>query len=263
MATDAAPESSSPVLLESLGLPESFASVDGIDLRPAINLALAALAAPSSPASDRLAAYYEVDRDYAGATFATLGSNDPFDITAEDLHAVSMLSVTVGPRATRRLLEPGEPRQRVIAALQRVPIDLKLRDASGEHLEACWEFHAAVKAAIGRNAESNPWVTASKLTARKRPHLIPVRDNIVGKGLGNGAVESASIYWQIMRGLLQHHEVVEAMDDSRSRLAPIAADAGHTVVVDDSDVRLLDVALWTHLARQSTSPDPATAEDQN
>lgn len=263
MATDAAHTPSNPVRLEDLGLPAGFAPVAEIDLQPAIDMAQDALGLSPDATRDSLAAYYDVESNYAGAAFATLGRNDPFDITADDLHAVSMLSVTVEPFATRRLLEPGEPRERVIAALQRVPIDLRLRDASGEHLEACWEFHAAVKAAIGRKTDSNPWVTAAKITARKRPHLIPVRDNVVGKGLGNGAVESASIYWQIMRGLLRTPEVAEAIAAARVRLATDAHATGRTIVVDVSDLRLLDAALWMHLIRQSTSADPAPAEDQN
>jgi len=262
MATGAAHTPSIPVRLEDLGLPPGFASVAEIDLQPVIGVTIRALAVPPTDKRDGLAEYYDVDGNYAGATFATLGRNDPFDITADDLHAVSMLSVTVEPFATRRLLEPGEPRERVIAALQRVPIALKLRDASGEHLKACWEFHDAVKAAIGQRTNSNPWVTAAKITARKRPHLIPVRDNVVGKGLGNGAVKSTSVYWQIMRGLLRTPEVAEAIAAARERLSTDAHATGRTIVVDDSDLRLLDAALWTYLRRGSPSR-AATAEDQN
>jgi len=48
--------------------------------------------------------------------------NDPNDLTATDLHAVSLLSVTIGPRATRRLLEDGPERTEVLTALRRVPV---------------------------------------------------------------------------------------------------------------------------------------------
>jgi hypothetical protein len=41
--------------------------------------------------------------------------------------------------------------------------------------------YSPVKQALG-NPEvkrTNPWVTASKLCARKRPHLFPVREKVV------------------------------------------------------------------------------------
>jgi len=224
-------------------LPDGWKTPTSAEIEGAKRLALAAFK------NARLDRYYDVNTDYAGATFATLGENPTDDIVASDLHAVTMLSVSVGPRATRRLLEPGPHRQAVRDALANPALgaDTVLANATAADFEAMWELHLAVKAALSdpHSGSSNPWVTASKLTARKRPHLMPVRDNVVGKALGARALGSASIYWCLFHSLLNDEDVAKAMLRAREALAS----AKPEMLVDTSDVRLLDAALWMHRAR--------------
>jgi hypothetical protein len=55
------------------------------------------------PAQERLARFYDIDSDCAGVTFAQLQPVASRDITASDLLAAKLLSVPIGPRATRRI----------------------------------------------------------------------------------------------------------------------------------------------------------------
>lgn len=48
-------------------------------------------------------------------------------------------------------------------------------------MEAAAALYAVVKAQF---SDGNMWVSASKLCARKRPRLIPVRDSVIVAGLG-------------------------------------------------------------------------------
>lgn len=169
-----------------------------------------------------LARYYRVRGNYAGATFAALEPNEPNSYAASDLHAVSLLSIDVEPGATRRLLEPGPLRHDVERALRAIPVDLGLAHASSSDLYRAWWLQVALKSALASpdSESSNAWVTASKLSARKRPLLIPVRDNVVGGALGGRALSHASVFWQIMSSALRDDSVVTALAGARERRGP-------------------------------------------
>lgn len=232
--------------MEDLGLPEGWISGSTLSIEKPRVLAIDSLQHAN------LTLYYRTDRNYAGATFAGLGDNDPDDITPSDLHTVSMLSVTVGPLGTRNLLNNKTTRNSVLKALQVVDHTVTLAEASAKDLLAAWALHEAVIAAIRIGSSgAGPWVTASKLCARKRPLLIPVRDNIVGDALGQGATGAASVYWQLMRGLLLDPVVTDAIAAARTRVSTEASTQGVDVAVDDSDLRFLDSAIWMHKARGS------------
>ena len=68
-------------------------------------------------AAELLRQYYDPATDYAGSTFLDLQPNNPQDLAATDLYALSLLDVRATPLAGRRLLEDGEPRTRVLKAL--------------------------------------------------------------------------------------------------------------------------------------------------
>lgn len=72
-----------------------------------------------------------------------------------------------------------------------------------------------------------------------------MRDNVVGKALGARALGSASIYWCLFHSLLNDEDVAKAMLRAREALAG----AKPEMLVDTSDVRLLDAALGMHRAR--------------
>jgi hypothetical protein len=139
-------------------------------------------------AVDRLAAYYSRPGGFAGATFLKVGPHDPYGFTTGDLLALTLLQVSVSPPVVRRLTEPSRTRGLLTRMLaeDRLPLDADLALADEATLLDMASFHGAVKQALSAEESStaNPWVTASKLTARKRPDLFPVRDSVVCKLLG-------------------------------------------------------------------------------
>ncbi|MDO8122558.1 DUF6308 family protein [Isoptericola sp. b490] len=209
----------------------------------------ALLPAGPRPVGERLARFYDRDGDYAGATFAALSPNPPNDLTAVDLHAVSMLSVSVGPRATRRLLDDGPSRNDVLEALEAVPV-MDLHVAGPEVLEAMGHLYTTVKGYLSAptTAHPNRWVTASKICARKRPALFPVRDRVVCGYLGLLDLGSWQADYQVFRSLLGDPEVQQAVDAAADAADASAGD--RRLRIDTERLRILDAALWTYPSRR-------------
>jgi len=95
--------------------------------------------------------------------------------------------------------------------------------------------------------DSNPWVTAAKLCARKRPGLFPVRDSVVCEGLGLYGTparrrDDRRVDWQVFAYLISDPEITVAIDELSSRVH-----YGHGVRCDQWRLRTLDAALWTWL----------------
>ncbi len=198
------------------------------------------------PVQERLACYYDVDLDYAGASFAVLPPLVDDDITVSDLHATTLLSVEIGPAATRRLLSDGPVREELLAALHELRA-ATLEVTTDDDLSAMARFYEAVKANLSRPGVSSPnrWVTASKLCARKRPALFPVRDAVVCGYLGlAGPDASYRRDWLVFRALVREPMVRDAID--RAVEATQATTADRRVVLDTARLRLLDAALWTY-----------------
>jgi hypothetical protein len=189
-------------------LPDGWARPDESSLAHAREMARAALRdGGEHPVSERLAAYYKLDGNYAGASFAELQPTEPTDITSADLHAAALLSIEVGSRTTRRLLNDGGYRMDALSALLKIEPTDELSDAGAGLLTDMAEFYLAIKRACSDPTanNSNPWVTASKFCARKRPGLFPVRDHnvcellgLIGRGRPRGNYE---IDWLVFRDL--------------------------------------------------------------
>lgn len=225
-------------------------------LKRAVGVTLAALTAAGEPDKNGtvpFSRYYDVDGNYAGATFTALEPNTPHDITAADLHAVRLLSVELGASATRRLLNPGEPRDSVIAALEAVPTDVHLADATAGTLSSMAAFYEATRSAMRdpRTKTSNAWVAPTKLTARKRPDLIPVRDNLVRRHLGLEKARDYRIDWQVMRHLANDEILLDKLQGAVTAAQVASAARGQQVALDTSVLRLLDVSLWERARAQS------------
>lgn len=227
-------------------VPEGWEHADTTTLDHAVTQALAALELDSSdPAHLRLARYYDEHNGFAGATFLTLAPTAAGDITAADLLATSLLNVSFHPADVRRLLEPGTDRRLVLEALGALP-DTELGVAGPDDLVAMSDFYEAVKVAVAtrRAQKSDRWVIASKLCARKRPELFPVRDRVVRSLLGTAKYRNYQIDWQVFRHLIGHPTVVQMVDAARDAAA--SERAFGDVNLDDCRLRVLDVALWTY-----------------
>lgn len=236
-------------------VPDGWPPVSDDTLAHAKQQALAALADTGNrPVRDRLIDYYDLTGNYVGASFTELVPNEWSDITAADLHATSLMNVKIGPRATRRLLS-GPERQWALASLRRLP-DTSLALADPRALEAMYDFYSAAKHAVSNpdGVNPNPWVTASKFCARKRPELFPVRDRVVCDYLGIRGLKDVRADWQVFRALVQDGDIQRALNNLLHSVHQ-AAD-GRTVVLEGSDLRILDAALWTYAVKPAAQlPD--------
>lgn len=208
----------------------------------AIAIARDALADSHTP--QRLARYYCRETGYAGSTYAGLGRFEPFAITAEDLLAVTTLSVSIGSRPIRRFLEDTSVQRRVARHLRELPDEsLQNVDDSGQApMSRFYEFVKETLATPGAKY-SDRWVTASKIVARKRPDLFPVRDNVVRKALKILRYGDYTIDWPIYQRIMLDEEISQLLNDLPDRIGE-AAHGKPVDVVNETPLRLLDAALW-------------------
>ena len=209
-------------------------------------------------AVDDLVTYYGRDGNYAGATFVDLGPTSPWDVTPADLLALTLLSVQAPPYSVRKLLEPSAERNRVLRLLseERLPMDADIALADSPTLLAMAELHEALKLYLSpsHSKAKNPWVTTSKLCARKRPDLFPVRDNVVCAMLGLG--NSYEVDWQVFRRLMQAIDLRERIDEIVDLAAVRGADTGSP----NNRLRHLDAILWMKGARRALSSGETEAD---
>jgi hypothetical protein len=117
---------------------------------------------------------------FTGAHFERLGGGGDRpaiadEFTAEDLIAVSMLSVTVVGDAALEI--PATRQRRLRELLRAIPTDIALADRTAAELGDTWPVRP-----LYRELLTIPDVgetTACKLIARKRPHLVPILDSVV------------------------------------------------------------------------------------
>lgn len=206
----------------------------------------------------RMVDYYSREKDFAGSTFLSVGPFEANRFTSGDLLSLTLLQVQVSPAVLRRLLEPSPTGERLGAMLssEQLAEDADLALADEETMLAMADFHVALKQALSASeaAHANPWVTTSKLTARKRPDLFPVRDSVTSRLLGIG--KNYEVDWQVYRRLLQD-------DGIRNQLDQIVDEAASRPGVNTGSpmrrLRHLDVVLWMH-ARRGAEPRTEVGE---
>lgn len=180
---------------------------------------------------------------FSGAWFETIGGRGDAPevadrLTPADIVAVSTLSVKIPGWAAVELLD----RQAATLAdlLAQVPRDVELHDAADADLQAVYELHDALDAIhdIGH-------VTRSKLLARKRPHLVPIRDQhvliaLIGEAHGN--------FTEPLRDALRDDPSLRTRLDDLRREASAASDL--------SLIRTLDIVVWMRTyGAKSIDPD--------
>lgn len=207
---------------------------DSEQLATARAKALEILRDPDTPR--KVTAFYDPTRNYAGATFHMLPPTDRDQLSSSDLLSVTLMNVAVQPAAVRRLLDPGKERDAVAAALERVPADVSLADADELAMNAAASFYQTVKASL----RGNKWVTASKIAARKRPALIPVRDRVVVAELELPNKDFQGD-WTLLRGLVRDAAVQEASRELAAEATSMAPSLSDLPLL-----RLLDTAVWMH-----------------
>ncbi|WP_104116838.1 DUF6308 family protein [Arthrobacter sp. B1805] len=186
--------------------------------------------------------------DWAGGGDHTEVANR---ITADDLVAVSFLSVEIKGRAAIGLLEKhaGE----VTDLLRQIPVDVDLWDADIKELNApgnpadeLWH--------LLRGREYGRWgigpTRASKLMARKRPRLIPIYDSVVRPlmGLQQSGGQWSAWYSALTDGtnLPGRLEVIREQANASEDMPPLK----HI-----SMLRVMDIVLWMHGIELGLKPD--------
>jgi hypothetical protein len=224
-------------------LPAGWTRVPQSVLDEALARTRTALRAPTTPCHFRQ--YYSRSGNFAGVTFLEVGPFDAHAVTEGDLLALSLLELSVEPAAVRRLLAPGGPRDTLNRHLseESLPVDSDIRFANVDLLQSMEYLYLDVKRYVSKSGSelANPWVRASKLCARKRPDLFPVRDEVVCSYLGLWP----STYrddWQVFRFLIDQRDV-------RQSLMKLVAGVGNADVSVGQSTRLLrhlDVVLWMY-----------------
>jgi hypothetical protein len=161
-------------------------------------------------------------------------------ITDSDAVAVSMLSVTVPAKAMAGLAEPGTA-ARVTKFLEQIPTDVTLSSLSRDKAAALLSGRgpATLLWEELRKTKSNRWgigaTTASKIMARKRPHLIPIWDEVIGDVIGADSSEGQWMNW---------HRLLTDGTGLPERVAQIHHLS--EVELPLSELRIIDVVLWRH-----------------
>jgi hypothetical protein len=181
-------------------------------------------------------------RPYTGAYFDTWAapSSDPDQITADDLIAVSFLSVVVPPMAARELLDARADKFTELLISVGPDRDLADQEEPVTEDQPGSRLYGAVRGlhGVGRTI-------GSKLLARKRPRLFPIYDSVVARVCGIG-----NFHWEPLRQVLRS-------DGLHERLLELREQAGLGPEV--SALRVLDVIAW--MEGKATGIRPTAPEE--
>lgn len=194
--------------------------------------------------SERLEKYFH-SGDFTGGRFEALaGGGDRPEavnlIDADDIVAVSLLSVRIPGRAALQLLK--ERRDQISELLSEIPADVDLWDTEADTLAAGSEADQLWRLVEG--LPGSGWVTAGKLLARKRPRLFPVYDRVVHASLQRPKGDST--FW---------HDLRLALRDNPSAVDRLRALHEEASLGNVSLLRTLDVAIWMK-SHGEPEPDP-------
>lgn len=179
------------------------------------------------PEAERLL-YKYYDREYTGRFYDELRDRDPDRITADDVAAVALLSVPLSGKAVKALLWT---RAEQLAALLKATPKAALHEIESEdELEPLWRVQEFFRTDV-RNVGIGH-VRRSKLLARKRPHLVPIRDQYVLKALVGGTQQPLTL--PLRAALREDRQIVERLGELRD-----AVDRQSL-----SLLRVLDVVVW-------------------
>ena len=160
----------------------------------------------------------------------------------------------IPPRAARRLLEPNEERRQIIhRRLRDIPFGLPITalDSTDPKVvaakNAMRELNNEIRTLMAPEVRnSNRWVFAAKLCARKRPRLFPVRDNKVCEDLSASGKLRRGFGMSLFDNDLQLFGYLMSLESIKAELAGLRESLeGEGLRLDDTDLRLLDVVLWT------------------
>lgn len=165
---------------------------------------------------------------YTGSSFETFLGNDPDNFTAQDIVAVSMLSVNIPPSASRWILGDGKKTLNLLLQEidQKLSIDSPLADLTRG--STAWTLWKSIRVLTGIGETK-----ASKLLAAKRPFFFPIYDQHVARALQL----SPEKYWQPWQEFMRSRNGKKAS----KMIGQIAQSVDKQ---DLSTLRLLDIVIW-------------------
>lgn len=193
-----------------------------------------------APHSALLLGHYVHSGHFTGGKFETYAHmrSSPNEITGDDIAAVTTLAIriTLGGRSDIRpghILALEERAADVRALLRDIPSARALNTLDGEEFDR-WlgeESPASQLHELLRRQVGLPRVATYKLLARKRPHLLPVRDTKVEAVLHPGEAAWWRPWWE---ELTSRTTLVETLGRVRED-----AEVGHL-----SLLRVADICVW-------------------
>lgn len=173
---------------------------------------------------------YFFKRAYTGSSFDSLCSGDKYRFTADDIVAVSMLSVNIPPSATRWIL--GDGQHQLTELLKGIDKDLSIHDPEADLTKGknAWNLWREIHSLWGVGE-----TMASKLLATKRPFLFPIYDKHVARSLKLFPAN----YWQPWQDFIRS----ESGEEATRIVIGLAKSIGKESL---SPLRLLDVVVWMH-----------------
>ena len=195
---------------------------------------------------------------HAGCQFETFAGGgdlvEPNRITPADLNAVSMLSIHVPGQAALGIMEELSNKFEVL--LGDLAVDLRLQDLDpGQFTRFLDDDSPADRIGQILRQKEDLWgigqTTASKILARKRPHLILIYDSVIAKQAGMRDIrEQWRSWWEAFQG--------EKGQKSSQRLDAIRTTSGQPHL---SLLRVLDIVLW--MDRQGAEKSRQTVADDH
>lgn len=175
-------------------------------------------------------------------------------ITADDLVAVSFLSVDIKGRAAIGVLE--KHADEISELLRQIPVDVDLWKADIGTLNSAESAEYKLWNLLRGHTHGTTWgigpTRASKIMARKRPRLIPIYDSVVHPLMG---LQNSGAQWTTWHAALTDETGLP------ERLNRIRKESEAPEYL--SALRVMDIVLWMHgIERGLKSVDDDPVEEQ-
>jgi len=181
-------------------------------------------------AKSSLAAYFYKEA-FTGSSYEKFFDirEKPNEFTAQDLIAVSMLSVNVPPRVAKWLLNEGkEDLSKLLKEITPVDLSIKSEGVDLSKNSSAYKLWESIRGCYGMGETKT-----SKLIATKRPNLFPIFDRHVARALNINEKD----YWLPWQKFLTSENGEGCIEKARGF-------ASELHIVGVSDLRLLDVIVW-------------------